>query len=347
MEELEQKSLPPLPLFYTCYNCLYLIRKKHMQNYEIIGTTQHHTVENKLIVFPFSKLSILSEFNKDFIDGKELYVVYENKVSTKITYKNNEIIEQNQTSSDGKHKLFTKNMLNEYVSKGSVPKEHPEDVYLYITEKELKHIYEQGFFSLQGNLSEKTTFNPPIVDDEKYCCIKFFRAFNRYFIQTEDNRFFTEPLNLNTYYTSSAFWNIEGLLENLIKNKQFVFLYENGSSLEIVDTENPDHLRKIITRTPHYNQNDDGNQEEFSCYYILNNDEVKAAIQNEQWAMSLYGHNETILDEKDRRNMFQAEELQILSFVSDGLKHYHTYQSLLAEKYTEQHIEKPKKNKFR
>lgn len=319
-----------------------------MQTQEFIGRTQNETVQTKLIVHPFSSLPIISDFNKDFIADKELYIAYENVVSTKTTHFNKKIIEQKQTSTDGKAGIFTKSMLDEYLEEGAVHTKNKEFTYVYILEQELKQIYEQGFFNFSGVHSEKNTFNPPIVDDEKYCCVKLFRTCNRYFIQTEDNRFFTEAFHMNTYYTSSMFWNIEDLLENLIKNKQFLFFYEKVNSLVKIDTENPDELRKIITKTPHYNQNDECDQEEFICYYILNNDEVKAAMTDEKWAMKLYGHIETTLNENDRRHMFNSEELQILSFISGGLKHYHPYQSLIAEKYTKKiNVDIPKKNKFR
>ena len=295
----------------------------------INGKTQTISTQKILETTPFSVIS--SSINEEFILQHPSFLCQETTITNTQTYFNNELLDTSEKSSTSKITLHSQENINNYTSTGEFSSK--QSVLYYLSEEDLQKVYQQGFFNLQNELFSKTHFNPEIVDDKKYCLVKFINKDGRYIIQTEDNRFFMEPLIISNHLTSSSDWNLDSLLEQLIKNKQFLFIISLNGNNQIADLNNEKHLNSLITDTPYYNQNESNDQEEFSSVYIFNNDEIKTIIKNPtSWIQDLYSFKDEHLNDDELKGIFTQEPEKIIAFAANGFNFKIDYINKVNEK---------------
>lgn len=302
----------------------------------INGKTQNISTKKILEILPFS--TVASSLNEEFLLQHPSFLCQEKTITHTKTFFNDEIIDDSEKSSTTDISIQPQEFIDSYKSSGVLPK---KSYLYYISEDDMKAIYKQGFFNRQVDFFEKTKFNPDIVDDQKYCLVKFLEIAGRYIIQTEDNRFFTEPVYISNHLTTSSYWELDPLLEHLIKNKQFKFIISHDRNTKIADLNDEKHLGLLITSTPYYNQNDDNDQEEFSSIYIFNNDEIQAMIKNpESWIKDLYPIQDEHLNSTEFDSLFYQEHEHIIAFAANGFQFKKNYIEAVAEKTAKQ-LDKP------
>lgn len=317
---------------------------------ELQGITVNVETKNSIEFFPFSQYS--SAFNHNFLEEHNLFMVRTKTVTSTKSFLVDESIELNQDTKYSQFQLLPYKVLEEYSSKGILSQNanRSEDKtfsFTYIEESALKAIYERGFFMREDSFFDKTIFNPPFKEDTKYCAVKLIIHNNEYFIQTDDNRYFSQPITFHNFHTTSQFWNLDDLLNILINNKNFLFLRnEYGATPMIVDTNNPEHLQQIICDTPHYNQNENEDQEEFSCLYIMNNDDIKEHLKNSnQWAKNLYFSKDKYLTDDEINAVHISDENAIIAFAGHGLHCLKAYQEALIKKSPDINLTSPRRFK--
>lgn len=109
-----------------------------------------------------------------------------------------------------------------------------------------------------------------------------YRSISEEIIKLDENTFIGKAKHIyGTSYLNSDKYNMEEALPELIKQKNIVFIRESrkiyGSEF-VIPSETTDFSR-ILTSTPHYNQNEAGDLMEASCYFLPPSEMIKAGIE--------------------------------------------------------------------
>ena len=274
-----------------------LLQRKKMTNQTEIkqGVLKQTFKSESVEVLPFASVADEKQFLNvdDFVFARIITDIEH------IHTMNGENILHEKERNNGEWSLVQKAAVDNYMKNGesfeqgrkklnAMYAEESNLFYVPISRKVLDEIKEVGLFDTVGRkigVNIRIAIGEITEATEKYVLCKFFSTqTNLSILEYEKDKYFTSGLYLDSHTINSDNWELEELLEKVIDNEQVKFLISKnaygGGDFIIADKNNQEHLSRVITEVPSYNQNNAGDLEEVNLLYLPNDTEVKSVFKN-------------------------------------------------------------------